>query len=722
VADGKKPDVKKIDPFDVEALEKSLNDSATRVSTIWVSFLIFALYLLIAATTVDHRQLLLAEPVRLPVLNIDLPLWGFFFLAPILFVIFHLYVLLQVLLLGRTATAYNGAIDRAVKPPFSNATVRQRLANTLFAQIFAGSPEEREGWLGSLLHAMAWITLAIAPVLILLTFQFAFLSYHSHIVTWTHRLLILTELVCLFLLWPLVLNAPPNTGWRRLRQWVFLFPSGALFVFLALSIATFPGEPHVNLFTGQGLSSVQCERWFSQNFDRLHLPGVDVVDDERLAKIVKATADRKLPAYQGERTRNFRGRDLNCADLSFADLRRVDLINARLTGANLTEAALEEASLDGAHLRGAVLGSANLRSATVAGAELQGANLGFAQLPGSFLVAAHLQGANLKYATLQGANLNGAELRGAVLDNAFMQAASLEGAQLAGASLDGANLQGASFRDVNAPREGRDSYLAAINYGNITIEGKFLRGAQLQGASLERASLQGASLDGVQLQGASINEANLDLAELRDVYVWRTKELNCGRMNLVRPKTEAIIEASFAPDEPDKPDKPTVATPDEITRFIERTIADIPNEPTKYQAQERLRAGLIVDQTNDDTQEIAKFWNDCESAIKKKQQKSLDDELAHFLRDLACNARDNRKAIAEGVAGNWAWPSSPRGLRSPIRRNFVLLLARGLLSEDGKNCAATKDLNEQITEALRGVIAEAANAPPESARPTKSPR
>src|ERR1700712_1772199 len=95
-------DAKKIDPFDVEALERSLNDSATRVSTIWVSFLIFSLYLLTAATTVTHRQLFLAEPVKLPVLNIDLPLWGFFWLAPILFFVFHIYVLLQVLLLGRT--------------------------------------------------------------------------------------------------------------------------------------------------------------------------------------------------------------------------------------------------------------------------------------------------------------------------------------------------------------------------------------------------------------------------------------------------------------------------------------------------------------------------------------------------------------------------------------------------------------------------------------------
>jgi hypothetical protein len=133
-----------LDPFDVEALEKSLNDSATRVSTIWISFLIFSLYLLTAAATVTHRQLLLDQPVKLPVLSIDLPLRGFFFLAPILFVIFHIYVLLQVRLLGRTAAAYNEALDRAALSPPSNAAMRQRLANTLFAQIFAGSPREDE--------------------------------------------------------------------------------------------------------------------------------------------------------------------------------------------------------------------------------------------------------------------------------------------------------------------------------------------------------------------------------------------------------------------------------------------------------------------------------------------------------------------------------------------------------------------------------------------------
>src|SRR6266481_3615853 len=80
-----------------------------------------------------------------------------------------------------------------------------------------GSPREREGWLGWLLKAMAWITLAIAPILILLVFQFMFLPYHSHLATWTHRLLILAELVLAFLLWPLVLDAQKDFDWPHIR-------------------------------------------------------------------------------------------------------------------------------------------------------------------------------------------------------------------------------------------------------------------------------------------------------------------------------------------------------------------------------------------------------------------------------------------------------------------------------------------------------------------------
>ena len=63
---------------------------------------------------------------------------------------------------------------------------------------------------------MAWITLVIAPILILLVFQFTFLPYHSHLVTWSHRLLMAVELAAAFVLWPLVLDARRDFKWTEL--------------------------------------------------------------------------------------------------------------------------------------------------------------------------------------------------------------------------------------------------------------------------------------------------------------------------------------------------------------------------------------------------------------------------------------------------------------------------------------------------------------------------
>jgi uncharacterized protein YjbI with pentapeptide repeats len=490
----------KLDPFDVAALEKSLNDSAVRVSTIWVSYLIFALYLVIAAGTVTQRQLFLEDPVKLPVLNIDLPLWGFFFLAPILFVTFHAYVLLQVLLLGRTAAAYNEALDRAVKPPPGNVSMRQRLANTLFAQIFAGSPRERKGPIGALLKLMAWVTLAIAPVLVLLVFEFKFLPYHSHFITWTHRLLILTELATVFLLWPLVLDAKRDIDWRYLVRQPIAMATTAVFVLVSMCLATFPGEPHVNLFTGQPLLSVQCGRLISGRFDRLQVPRLDAVDDEKLAKIVTATKDKSQKPSQGERTRDFRDRNLDCGIFDSADLRRADFTRANMTGATFRFAELQGASLEDAQLQGASLDHA----------QLQGADLGYARLLGASLQGAQLQGANLDGAQMQGADLARAELQDASLRQALLRQANLEGARLQGANLEGAELLAASLRDAQLPnaRLGRVR-LQHANLDGAQLQGASLVGAQLQGASLRYAKLQDAALVGTNLQGASLLSAQL---------------------------------------------------------------------------------------------------------------------------------------------------------------------------------------------------------------------
>lgn len=737
---------KKLDPFDVEALEKSLNDSATRVSTIWVSFLVFSLYLLIAATTVEPRQLLLAEPVKLPVLNIDLPLWGFFFLAPILLLIFHGYVLLQVLLLGRTAVAYNEAVDRHVMVASDNARIRQRLANTLFAQIFSGSPRERKGWLGRSLKVMAWITLAIAPVLILLVFQFMFLPYHSEFVTWTHRLLILMELAAMFQLWPLVLDARRDLDWTRLTHglrrkkrsltalWFFLtwpllprkkwdfaairhrrrrefrrvgeliFPivTCLLFFGVSLSLATFPGERLVNLFAGKSLSSVQCERWFHQDFipdgmrfDRLNLSNVDVVDDEKLKKIEQATADRKLRSYQGERTRNFSGRDLSCGNFSSADFRRVDLSGARLSGARLDSTELDGALLDRAELRGASLSGAKLRGASLFDAKLQGASLAFALLQGASLEIAELQGASLSDAKLQGADLQGAKLQGADLDSAELQGADL-----------------------------------SQSIGGITmLQGASLNNARLQGADLRDARLRGASLDNARLQGAILAESSMNYASLYSAYGWRAKSFACAGARVKYHKPDAIIEFRFDDDAGDA--IPAPATPEEIAKFIARSIEDIPDLIIRDQTSKRMRGGLVPNPARDDTAEIAKVWKDCEESADATSEDTLLSGRTELLRYLVCGppsgsstsirnaldrtdqdslddiTQDDRNLIANRIIGKWFQEYS-------IPPYFAGLLARSLLANNGRDCPTLESLDKPTKDLLRATILPAAIVPQET--------
>jgi uncharacterized protein YjbI with pentapeptide repeats len=716
----------KPDPFDVAPLESALNDSATRVSTIWISYLIFALYLLIATGMTTHQQLFLGEPLKLPVLNIDLPLFWFYILAPILFVLFHFYVLLQVLLLGRTAAAYNETINRVIGPTRENALMRQRLANTLFAQIFAGSPREREGWLGWLLRAIAWITLALAPIYIILAFQIVFLPYHSHLATWTHRLLLLIELAVAFLLWPLAFDARKDFSWRKLwrrielttvipvrllsakkerrREWQRLrlqaVPVAACtsFVAISLGLASFPGEPHINLFTGNSPFTVQCDRWISQNFDRLVLPNADVIDDEKLAKIEKATAAKGRRPSEGERTRSFRKRDLTCGTFNSADLRRADFAGARMSGANFELAELRGANFSNAQLQSAKLSNAELQEADLNGAQLQGvelwsaqlqgADLNHARLQGADLRVAWLQGADLRVAWLQGANLGGAQLQGADLINAQLQGAELREAQLQGAMLGGAQLQGAGLSGAHL--QGADLNGVQLQGADLSfaeLQGAGLGSAQLQGADLTGAQLQGADLLNAQLQGAELSNSHLKLARIFDVYLWRARHANCSDARVISPKFQVVFGTSYRTE--------IRATPQAIEMFIESAVSEVGGDK-KDEVRKRLNDWLVATMQEDELAATETNWSDCASNSKKVGEPEYVKQHAGFLLDLACSATINRKEIAAGIAQNWIFDN-------PRLSDFSFRLARGLLGLDGKQCAATNDLTEETKDRLREI-------------------
>ena len=528
----------KIDPYDLGALERSVNDSATRVSGIWLSFVAFSAYLAAAASNISHRQIFLEEPIKLPTINIDLPLVASAILLPLLFVIYHVFVLLQVVLLARTADAYNQALDRAVAENDGRTVVRQRLANTLFAQLFAGSPREREGALGLLLRLMAWITLAIAPTFVLILFEIKLLPFHSAAISWTHRGLIAIDLLAVLFLWAGAIAPGNDIRWQSLRPHWKQSLGAVLILLVCCVFVTFPGEPSrgwMRLFINAEEFSIdhlvcrlppKLDLVIRPGFDRLVLTGEDFVDDEKLAKIAKAAADNGLKPFASERTHSFRGRDLRCGRFAGADLRRSDFVDADLTGALLrgahlggsifSGARLDRAFLEGALIQESWFGPALLPDGTrraaarmpdvfLNNAQLQGSNLEEVDFGESWLESTQLAETNLTKAKLSNAQIPSIVLRGAILAGTELKQRSLDGMDLAGANLQGAQLQKADLRGTK---------LQGANLTGAQLQEAKLSDANLRGASLASAGLEGAGLENAQLTGASFQDAHLQGAKL----------------------------------------------------------------------------------------------------------------------------------------------------------------------------------------------------------------
>jgi hypothetical protein len=81
------------------------------VPGLWLSYLFVLFYIGIAAGAVTHKDLLLENPVKLPFLNVELPLVAFFVLAPILFIVSHAYTLMHFVMLP----AKVGAFDKELR-------------------------------------------------------------------------------------------------------------------------------------------------------------------------------------------------------------------------------------------------------------------------------------------------------------------------------------------------------------------------------------------------------------------------------------------------------------------------------------------------------------------------------------------------------------------------------------------------------------------------------
>ena len=532
-------------------LRESANDSARNFRTVYVSYLVIALYILSIVIFREEEDLFRNGSLQIAIVNFSVPIGSFFIVSPLILLALHFNLLIQAIFLSRKVHQYASAIP-TIHPlqllPSSNDEKRE-MRDLLFpaplAHMIAGGDSDRTGQ--NLLLVVVISSIIFLPPIILISTGIQFLAYQSKYITIEQSILVAIDVGILWWLWPRI--AAPDKKWI---QW-FESLSPVIIVLMALlmtllmtlltilltilisinlydmrefpnrikpamsglhvmSIAKQPSSLHddsdradpddrkrISSFSTWVLNTIPIHiNNTKYEFEDRELvqerPPPEILsaylDTCREKRCDEAVIDPGTPVWcRYARPLDLEKRVFRNADLSGAILCAVDFESVILNNADLIEAKLHGANLIEAKLHGAVLDDAELHGAILDDAELHGADLRGAELHGANLLGAELHGANLLGAELHGANLLGAELHGANL-----LGAELHGANLLGAELHGANLRDADFRGAD------------------------LREAKLYGANLTNADLGGADLRGAKFYGTELIGTNFDYADRRAIY------------------------------------------------------------------------------------------------------------------------------------------------------------------------------------------------------------
>jgi uncharacterized protein YjbI with pentapeptide repeats len=506
-----------------EAMEKS--SDYVHKYFIFVMSLLFYVILQVLSTT-DLQLLMPQSVLKIPLLNLDLPVIAFYIVAPLLALATHYYLLVNLLSHSRRLFAWDevvGGDGRVTASPF---LLNQVILSNDDRNIFA-----------CILKAITVGMVFILPLFALVLIQWRFSAYHSLEMTSYHFITVGFDVFFLFLyrhritrkemqdeaynsLWTMA-KVHADAGLLSFYKIPFVVIAPILGIAIAPIVRSFYIIPFVagamllwilwkvfrvgrdldygDLF----LKKLRKRINIFFNLDNIHVWVISLaavfnlvvtilvisftiktnwggeswivphLELKEQTLVASPPSDTIIQAYL------MTGKTKDDAWKDYA--KGLDLHDRNLNLANFYKANLSKADLRDAHLEGAVLWDAHLEGADLEAAHLQGADLGAAHLEGAYLGDAHLEGADLGDAHLEGAYLGDAHLEGA-----YLMAAHLEGAYLGDANLEGADL------------------------GSAHLEGADLRSAHLEGANLSGASLAGAFMDESYLSCVELKDSKLE--------------------------------------------------------------------------------------------------------------------------------------------------------------------------------------------------------------------
>lgn len=111
----------------VRELLQAANDSARLFRTVFLSFMIVALYVLIIALSASDELLFEDGPLRAPILNVSVQTSHFFIGTPGILLLLHLNLLIQAIFLARKVENYRQALPAEI-----GQSRRQEMLRLLF--------------------------------------------------------------------------------------------------------------------------------------------------------------------------------------------------------------------------------------------------------------------------------------------------------------------------------------------------------------------------------------------------------------------------------------------------------------------------------------------------------------------------------------------------------------------------------------------------------------
>ena len=202
---------------DAEALLDTANSASQHVAVLHVAFMALCAYVLIIVFGTTDMDLLIGKGVKLPIVDVKVPIVGFYAFAPYLIVLVHFNLLLQLQLLSRKLYAFDAAAPKEERI----GGLRDRLHIFPYTYYLVGRPSPI---VRRLLGIVVGITLLILSLATLLVLQLRFLAYQDQAVTWAQRVAMWFDVALVIALWPVIID--PGDSWRdylhrigsRLRQ------------------------------------------------------------------------------------------------------------------------------------------------------------------------------------------------------------------------------------------------------------------------------------------------------------------------------------------------------------------------------------------------------------------------------------------------------------------------------------------------------------------------